>query len=104
VASHAFPSDELRWVRQQLEGAFTRHRGLLLEDKGLSLALHYRQVPRLGGSPIGSRGPCRSRSARTTVCRQGSMSWKLKPAGTRDRHPGIHAGEALSWAETGVHR
>lgn len=36
-------------ARRQLADIVTRHPGLLLEDKGLSLALHYRQVPRLGG-------------------------------------------------------
>jgi trehalose 6-phosphate phosphatase len=49
VATHAFPSDELQWVRHQLAAAVTPHQGLFLEDKGLSLALHYRQAPRLGG-------------------------------------------------------
>jgi trehalose 6-phosphate phosphatase len=36
-------------VRQTLAQAVARHPGLLLEDKGLSLALHYRQAPRMGG-------------------------------------------------------
>lgn len=47
VSRHAFPSEKLTWVRDQLAGAVARHRGLLLEDKGLSLALHYRRAPRL---------------------------------------------------------
>jgi trehalose 6-phosphate phosphatase len=34
-------------IRRQLEPVIARHPGLLLEDKGLSLALHYRQAPRL---------------------------------------------------------
>lgn len=49
VVRHAFQSEKLAWVHRQLVDAVARHRGLLLEDKGLSLALHYRQVPRLGG-------------------------------------------------------
>lgn len=34
-------------VRAQLAAAAARHAGLLLEDKGLSLALHYRRAPQL---------------------------------------------------------
>lgn len=37
----------LDWMRASLREMEQRHTGLFLEDKGLSLALHYRQVPRL---------------------------------------------------------
>lgn len=36
-------------LRRSLEGAVARHPGLLLEDKGGTLAIHYRQAPRLAG-------------------------------------------------------
>ena len=36
-------------IRPPLEAACRRHPGLLLEDKGRTLALHYRQAPRLAG-------------------------------------------------------
>lgn len=36
-------------IAQRLAPVLARHPGLLLEDKGLSLALHYRQAPGLGG-------------------------------------------------------
>lgn len=36
-------------VRSELASLVERHPSLLLEDKGLSLALHYRAAPRLGG-------------------------------------------------------
>jgi trehalose 6-phosphate phosphatase len=49
MSRHAFPSHELDAVRQGLADAVARHPGLLLEDKGLSLALHYRRAPRLAG-------------------------------------------------------
>lgn len=42
------PSESLLTMRDALREMERRHHGLLLEDKGLSLALHYRQVPRLG--------------------------------------------------------
>jgi trehalose 6-phosphate phosphatase len=34
-------------IRRRLEPLLDRHPGLLLEDKGLTLALHYRQAPQL---------------------------------------------------------
>jgi trehalose 6-phosphate phosphatase len=46
---HSFPAGALDDVRASLAGAARRHAGLVLEDKGLSLALHYRAAPRLGG-------------------------------------------------------
>lgn len=49
ITRHAAPSRRLDEVRRRLGEAVTRHPGLLLEDKGLSLALHYRRVPRLAG-------------------------------------------------------
>jgi trehalose 6-phosphate phosphatase len=49
VVTHAFPSQRLEWARDRLAQAAARHPELLLEDKGLSLALHYRRAPQLGG-------------------------------------------------------
>jgi trehalose 6-phosphate phosphatase len=48
VSHHALPSRELDHLRHALKQAVAPHRGLVLEDKGLSLALHYRRAPRLG--------------------------------------------------------
>jgi trehalose 6-phosphate phosphatase len=86
VARHGFPSKKLLSVRQRLVAAVTRHRGLLLEDKGLSLALHYRRAPRLGGfahrlvrSLLAQTGP--------EFCVQsGKRVVEMKPTG---RHKGI---------------
>jgi trehalose 6-phosphate phosphatase len=39
----------LQRVRDRIATVVQRHPGLLLEDKGMSLALHYRRAPRLGG-------------------------------------------------------
>lgn len=48
VTRHRFPLGKLAVPRAQLGQIVARHPGLLLEDKELSLALHYRQQPALG--------------------------------------------------------
>jgi trehalose 6-phosphate phosphatase len=49
ISHHAFPASRLDDVRRTLTQAVARHPGLMLEDKGLSLALHYRNAPKMGG-------------------------------------------------------
>ena len=46
---HAAPPGAKCAIQDALAPVLTRHPGLLLEDKGLTLALHYRQAPRLAG-------------------------------------------------------
>ena len=43
------PTQDLEATRQRLGSAIVEKPGLLLEDKGLSLALHYRRAPRHAG-------------------------------------------------------
>ncbi len=47
VDIHAAPPAEMKRIRETLATMVARHPGLLLEDKGLALALHYRLAPRL---------------------------------------------------------
>lgn len=49
ISRHPFPSGRLDAVRRRLAEIVARHPGLVLEDKGLSLALHYRKAPKLAG-------------------------------------------------------
>ncbi|MGH7673912.1 MAG: trehalose-phosphatase [Gemmatimonadales bacterium] len=49
ISRHAFPAVPLDRARRQIAAAVAGRPGLLLEDKGLSLALHYRRAPRLAG-------------------------------------------------------
>ena len=49
VVHHPVSRRKLGGVRQRLTDAVTAHPGLLLEDKGSSLALHYRKRPALAG-------------------------------------------------------
>jgi trehalose 6-phosphate phosphatase len=44
---HAAPSGAKAAIKRALAPVLARHPGLLLEDKGLTLALHYRQAPQL---------------------------------------------------------
>lgn len=48
IHRHHLPSDPLRHAFETITRATERHPKLLLENKGLSLALHYRAAPRLG--------------------------------------------------------
>ena len=84
VSHHAFPSHELDRLRHALSRAVAPHHGLVLEDKGLSLALHYRRAPRLGGyahrlvrSLLGASGSPYS-------IQRGKRVVELKPSG-RDK-------------------
>jgi trehalose 6-phosphate phosphatase len=49
IEGHAVPGGQLAWARGRLAAAAVARPGLLLEDKGLSLALHYRRAPQLAG-------------------------------------------------------
>lgn len=48
VTRHTFPARQFAAVRDRLAAAVDSKPGLLLEDKGLSLAVHYRRASRLG--------------------------------------------------------
>ncbi len=50
VHRHAAPSSRFGEIKERLAPLAARHPGLLLEEKGLTLAIHYRQVPSLGGA------------------------------------------------------
>jgi len=47
VHSHSFAEAPLRRVAERLSAVVAQHAGLVFEDKGLALALHYRQAPQL---------------------------------------------------------
>lgn len=47
LSRHSPPTKRFDQARQQLTAAIVDKPGLLLEDKGISLALHYRRVPEL---------------------------------------------------------
>ncbi len=86
VARHGFPSGKLLSVRRKLADAVARHHGLLLEDKGLSLALHYRRVPRLGGFAHRLVRSLQAEIGAEFCVQSGKRVVEVKPTG---RHKGI---------------
>ena len=81
ISRHAFPASELDWLRHEVAAATAPHRGLVLEDKGLSLALHYRRAPRLGGF-VHRLARALVTQAGTQYCIQaGKRVVEMKPAG-----------------------
>lgn len=69
---HAHPAaPELDRLREDLMRFASRHSGLLIEDKGTTLAVHYRLAPRLA-SPV-------HRLVRAHVEYFGDGSWRLLP-------------------------
>lgn len=78
---HAAPPAAKFTIKEALASVLARHPGLLLEDKGLTLALHYRQAPhlaayahRLMGALVRSEGP-------DLEIQRGKRVVEIKPAG-----------------------
>jgi trehalose 6-phosphate phosphatase len=49
ITHHAVRTAQLDWAHDQIAAAAAKHPGLELQHKGLTLALHYRRAPQLGG-------------------------------------------------------
>lgn len=81
MSRHPFPSAPLDGARRRLAEAVTRRPGLMLEDKGMSLALHYRQVPRLAGYAHRLMHAVRSELGEEFAVQGGKRVVELKPAG-----------------------
>ena len=81
---HLFPMELLDEARRELQAVVTRHPGLLLEDKGLSLALHYRQVPQLASYAHRVMRRVHDRVGTAFCVQMGKRVVELKPAG-RDK-------------------
>lgn len=86
--SQPMSAQPLRHAAVELAARASRHAGLLFEDKGLSLALHYRQAPQLeavareiAAAALGGLG-----SDFEMMC--GNMVFEIKPGG-RDKGAAI---------------
>jgi trehalose 6-phosphate phosphatase len=81
---HPFVSTGLEVARRTLQQVVARHTELLLEDKGLSLALHYRQAPRLAAYAHRVMHAVQHASGNGFCVQAGKRVVELKPAG-RDK-------------------
>jgi trehalose 6-phosphate phosphatase len=84
VHRHRFPAELLRRVAAQVGEFAARHQGLLFEDKGHNLALHYRLAPELGGAARSTLREAASRLGKDFEVLEGKMVVELKPSG-RDK-------------------
>lgn len=84
VQRHVFPVEQLDVARTTLQAVVARHPGLLLEDKALSIALHYRQAPRLASYAHRVMRAVRAQLGDAFCVQRGKRVIELKPAG-RDK-------------------
>lgn len=77
---HAPPVLLKRELRQRLDALVAHHPGLLLEDKGLTLALHYRKAPQLAAWLHRLLGEWVAQSA-DLYLQKGKRVLEIKPAG-----------------------
>ena len=84
VSRHAFPVERLAAARTQLVEAAARQPGLWLEDKELSLALHYRGAPQLADYARRLVADCQAATGAEFCVLEGKRIVELKPAG-RDK-------------------
>ena len=81
VSYHSFPSQRLEWTHRQLTHEVESHPGLLLEHKGLSLALHYRRAPHLANYVHELARAALHRLGARYCVQTGKFVVELKPAG-----------------------
>ncbi len=88
VTRHVGPVRALDGARHVLVGIVNRHPGLLVEDKGLSIALHYRRVPQLASYAHRVMRTLRAALGDQYCLQKGKRVVELAPAG-RDKGAAI---------------
>lgn len=78
---HAAPPGAKCAIKEMLAPVLVRHPGLLLEDKGLTLALHYRQSPHLGSYAHRLMTRLAQESGGGLELQRGKFVVEVKPAG-----------------------
>jgi trehalose 6-phosphate phosphatase len=73
--------ERLHAAKRDLMQFVESHAGLLLEDKGAALALHYRNAPDLGGEAEAAIRGAAQRTGDGFHVQAGKMVFELKPAG-----------------------
>lgn len=81
---HAFPEDAMRRAAADIRAFSVKHEGLVLEDKGASLALHYRLSPQLAGPVHAVMHRAAQHFGEGVEVQGGKMVAELKPSG-RDK-------------------
>jgi trehalose 6-phosphate phosphatase len=81
---HPFPMPALRRAAARLAEFAAQHSGLLLEDKGRNLALHYRQAPQLAAAACGAAAAAAAEMGGGFELQAGKMVIEIKPGG-RDK-------------------
>lgn len=78
---HRFQANVLRPVAVGIRSFAARHRGLVFEDKGASVALHYRLAPQLAGAAQAAVREAAGPLGEAVEVQDGKMVVELKPAG-----------------------
>jgi trehalose 6-phosphate phosphatase len=72
----------LRMIAQELKNVAGMHPGLIVEEKGMSIALHYRLAPRSASYAHSLMKALKEKYAPEFVIQKGKRVVELKPAGT----------------------
>jgi len=78
---HRFPANVLRPVAVGIRSFAARHQGLVFEDKGASVALHYRKAPQLARAAQAAVRDAAGPLGEQVEVQDGKMVVELKPAG-----------------------
>ena len=78
---HAAPPAAKCAIKEALAPVLARHPGLLLEDKGLTLALHYRLAPHLAGYAHRLMARLVTAAGEGLELQRGKRVVEIKPAG-----------------------
>jgi trehalose 6-phosphate phosphatase len=81
---HPFPEDALRRAAGFIRAFAARHEGLVFEDKGASVALHYRLAPQLAGAAHTAVKRAALELGDGIEVQSGKMVAEIKPSG-RDK-------------------
>ena len=78
---HRFPANVLRPVAVGIRSFAAQHQGLVFEDKGASVALHYRKAPQLARAAQAAMRDAAGPLGEAVEVQDGKMVVELKPAG-----------------------
>ena len=92
---HEVPLAGLRQAGERLRRLVAKHPALVLEDKGMNLALHYRRAPELGAAVQDAVGRLVGELGDEFEMQAGKMVFEIKPSG---RDKGVAIGEFLEEA------